>query len=118
MATRLVQKLGLTVDLAADGHEALARLLEGNYDLVLMDCQMPGMDGYEATRRIRLGEAGEQARATAIVAMTANALAGDRERCLDAGMDEYLTKPIKRRELVAMLEAWLRRAHAPLEPTR
>jgi CheY-like chemotaxis protein len=116
VATRMLGKLGLTVDQAADGSEALQKLRECHYDLVLMDCQMPVMDGYEATRRIRLGEAGEAAGNVAIIAMTANALIGDRERCLDVGMDEYLAKPVKRPELEAKIGQWLRRAHREAVP--
>jgi signal transduction histidine kinase/ActR/RegA family two-component response regulator len=111
VAVKMLQKLGLTCDLAVDGHEALKRLRERAYELVLMDCQMPGMDGYEATARLRKGEAGEAARDVAVVAMTANALVGDRERCLDAGMDDYLSKPVKRLDLEARVGHWLRRAH-------
>jgi len=111
VATRMLGKLGLTADLATDGNEALQKLRLRSYDLVLMDCQMPVMDGYEATGRIRLGEAGEAARNTAIVAMTANALVGDRERCLRAGMDDYLAKPVKRPDLEATVKQWLRSAH-------
>ncbi|MBK8165041.1 MAG: response regulator [bacterium] len=111
VATKLLQKIGLTCEVAAEGSEAVRRLRERPYDLVLMDCQMPGMDGYEATARIRRGEAGAFARGTAIVAMTANALVGDRERCLECGMDDYLTKPVKRADLEAAVARWLRRTH-------
>ena len=75
------------------------------YDLVFMDCQMPEMDGYEATSRIRLSEQGSGKRLP-IVAMTANAMQGDREKCLGAGMDDYIAKPIRRESIVEMLQKW------------
>ena len=93
--------LGADATLAASGREAIAALRDGAYDLVLMDCQMPGIDGYEATRRIRRGAGGVQDPAIPIVAMTANAMKGDREACLRAGMDDYLAKPVRPAELVA-----------------
>ncbi len=111
VASRMLQKMGLVVDAAGDGGEAIARLKAGRYDIVLMDCQMPGVDGYEATARIREGEAGESVCDIGIVAMTANALVGDREKCLEAGMDDYLAKPVRRAELEAMVGRWLGRKH-------
>ncbi|MBK6734433.1 MAG: response regulator [bacterium] len=111
VATKMLQKLGLTVDVADDGAAAVRKLSLHAYELVLMDCQMPGMDGFEATGRIRGGEAGHDRASVAIVAMTANALVGDRERCLDAGMDDYLAKPVKRSDLERKVRHWLRRAH-------
>ena len=71
-----------------------------------MDCQMPEMDGFEATRRLRAGEAGAIAATLPVIAMTANAMSGDREACLAAGMDDYLAKPFKRDDLVALIERW------------
>jgi two-component system sensor histidine kinase/response regulator len=101
LAVHQLTQMGYAVDVAANGHEALDALATVSYALVLMDCQMPLMDGFEATRRIRRNEqvAGGHIQ---IVAMTANAMQGDRERCLEAGMDDYLAKPI-RRELLAMM---------------
>ena len=96
---------GLEVVTASDGLEAVGLLGRGTYDLVLMDCQMPELDGYEATRRIRQSEAGGQD--LPIVALTASAMVGDRERCLEAGMDDYLSKPFAENELDTILERWL-----------
>jgi two-component system sensor histidine kinase/response regulator len=102
----LLDKRGFAVECAGNGREALALLSTRRYGLVFMDCQMPEMDGYEATAAIRAGEAGG-AEHLAIVAMTANAMKGDRERCLAAGMDDYLSKPLRPEELDALLERWL-----------
>ncbi|MFT3868087.1 MAG: response regulator [Nibricoccus sp.] len=95
-----LKKLGLRTDLAASGHELLSAMENKPYDLVLMDCQMPEMDGYEATRRIRTSGRFPSLR---IVAMTANAMQGDREKCLAAGMDDYMSKPIRVDELRRVL---------------
>ena len=99
------QKLGHTVRLEPDGDAVLAAAAQTDYDIIFMDCQMPGKDGYEATRQIRMNEAGGARRAW-IVAITANAMAGDRERCLEAGMDDYLSKPVRTEELAAAIERW------------
>jgi signal transduction histidine kinase/DNA-binding response OmpR family regulator/HPt (histidine-containing phosphotransfer) domain-containing protein len=108
VARCLLESLGLTADVAGDGREVLAALERRRYDVILMDCQMPRMDGFEATHRIRAWEAGTpQARRIPIIALTANAMTGDRERCLEAGMDDYLCKPIRAPELAAALARWM-----------
>jgi two-component system sensor histidine kinase/response regulator len=98
LAMRLLQKHGHHVTVVGNGLEALTALAEYAFDLVLMDVQMPEMDGFEATRLIRISEQQRGGR-TPIIAMTAHAMKGDRERCLAAGMDDYLTKPIHMEEL-------------------
>jgi PAS domain S-box-containing protein len=105
VALIMLQKLGISVDVAATGVEALDALIGVSYDLVLMDCQMPEMDGYEATRRIRERERGK--RRIPVVAMTANAMVGDREKCLEAGMDDHLPKPVRKEALLLALARWL-----------
>jgi len=100
LALRVLERMGYTADVAGDGLGAIASLERESYDLVLMDVQMPELDGLEATRRIR---ARWPARDVRIVAMTANAMAEDREACLAAGMDDYLAKPIRVDELAAAL---------------
>jgi PAS domain S-box-containing protein len=113
LALLLLQKLGYRADVAADGREALEALERQPYDVVLMDVHMPEMDGLEATRRIHQRWAEERPR---IVAMTANALEGDREACLAAGMDDYISKPIRDEELAAALRGVaLRRPGATLD---
>jgi two-component system sensor histidine kinase/response regulator len=108
VAVAMLRRLGIRADQASDGAEALAAVTRLPYDVVLMDCQMPDMDGYESARRIRALEAGHGPfRRPAIIAMTANALKGERERCLEAGMDDYLPKPVRLAELAGMLEHWV-----------
>ncbi|MDS9992871.1 ATP-binding protein [Xanthomonas sp. A2111] len=111
VARRLLESLGHHADSVEDGAAALAQLARQPYDLVLMDCQMPVLDGYAATRQWRQREAETARPRLPIVAMTANAMAGDRQRCLDAGMDDYLSKPIDRARLETCLQRWL-----PLQP--
>jgi PAS domain S-box-containing protein len=108
VATRLLAKLQLQVDIAVNGLEAVQKATETAYDLILMDCQMPEMDGYEATRTLRA-----QGIATPIVALTANALEGDREKCLACGMNDYLSKPIQADKLRETLAKWL--CQSPLQ---
>ncbi len=99
----ILQRAGFPIDLAADGSEALEAHRAQQYDLILMDCQMPTMDGLEACRQIRKLE-GKQ---PVIVAVTANAMAGERERCLEAGMDDYLSKPFQAEQLIAVVKKWI-----------
>jgi signal transduction histidine kinase/streptogramin lyase/ActR/RegA family two-component response regulator len=107
IATALLAKLACSVAIATDGEAALHHWAEGEFDCILMDCQMPKMDGYQAATEIRQREtAGKR---IPIIALTANAMVGDRERCLQAGMDDYLTKPLRFDELTRMLSQWLGR---------
>lgn len=101
-------KSGYRIDIAANGQEALAAFKCKRYDAILMDCQMPIMDGYQATTEIRKREG--SGRRTPIIAMTANAMTGDREKCIAAGMDEYIMKPVKRETLAAVLDRLLSNA--------
>lgn len=112
VAQKLLERLGLTVEVAENGEVALDRLREQPYAMVLMDCQMPVLDGYSATRRLREIE-GEQGKPrTPVVAMTAHAMSGDRERCLQAGMDDYLAKPLDRQLLEQTLARWMQQSPA------
>ncbi|WP_295567268.1 hybrid sensor histidine kinase/response regulator [uncultured Stenotrophomonas sp.] len=106
VAEQLLRVFQCEVRNAADGEQALVALREGGVDVVLMDCQMPVLDGYAATRRWRAEEVENRRPRLPIIAMTANAMAGDRERCLQAGMDDYLSKPIARATLHALLQRW------------
>ncbi len=104
----MLESIGCDVDVAADGDEGISAALSNDYDLVFMDCQMPVVDGYEATRRIRLEEKMRNVdRPTPIVALTANAMSGDRERCLESGMSDYLAKPFTEEQLRYMLQKHL-----------
>ena len=107
VAREMLGGLGCSVEVANNGREALEALKRGGFDLVLMDCQMPEMDGYETTREWRRIESAGTSRLP-IVALTANALDGDRERCVAAGMDDYLSKPFKREQLAKMLAGHLK----------
>jgi len=116
LATKLLEKLGFHAEVVSNGVEALEALSKSNYDFVIMDCQMPEMDGLEATRRIRSGKSGVLNPNVTIVAMTAHALSGDREICIKAGMNDYLTKPLDRRELAACMARWFARPPAVSAP--
>jgi CheY-like chemotaxis protein len=101
-----VEQIGFEVDVAADGAQAVAKAKAGQYAIILMDCQMPVMDGYAATRAIRAWERSESGVRTPIVALTAHAIAGEREKVIDAGMDDYLSKPLRPNTLERMLERY------------
>jgi len=107
VAVRLLEKLGYTVDVADNGKVALDALRTTPYALILMDCQMPEMDGFEATRLIRSGASGASDPTVPIIALTAHALKGDREKCIASGMDGYLPKPLDPEELKQVLHTWL-----------
>ena len=109
LAVAMLKKQDLHVDLANNGKEALEALSQHDYQLILMDCQMPVMDGFEATERIRAGDAGSVAAQTPILALTANAMPEDIQRCLDVGMDDHLAKPFTLATLQATLVRWLGR---------
>ena len=103
LATRLLQKMGCRIDIANNGKEAVEKADQGGYDVIFMDCHMPEMDGFEATAAIRRITERSQ---IPIIALTANAMQGDRERCLKAGMDDYISKPLKPADLRNALERW------------
>jgi CheY-like chemotaxis protein len=119
VALGLIQKIGLTADVVANGYEVLSALQRIQYDVVFMDCQMPEMDGYEATQAIRRMEV-ETSKPCPwnvplhIIAMTANAMQGDREKCLAVGMNDYVSKPVRVTELHAALSRW--KPHSPSRP--
>jgi len=111
LASHLLKKLNCRVDIATNGREAVSMARKIRYDCVFMDCHMPEMDGYEATAELRRSEFEGTARMP-IVALTANAMSGDRDRCLAAGMDDYISKPVKIEDLQAALDHWVRCAKA------
>jgi CheY-like chemotaxis protein len=98
--------MGCEVEIVGDGKQALARLEEASFDLVLMDCHMPRMNGYDATREIRRREAGN-GKHTTIVALSASVLPEERARCMEVGMDDYVAKPFSGKDLQQVLERWL-----------
>jgi CheY-like chemotaxis protein len=110
VAEASLRRLGLEVESVADGEGAVARATSDPFDLILMDCQMPEMDGFAATEAIR--RLGGTAGATPIIALTANAMAGDRERCTAVGMDDYLAKPVKFATLERLIAHWASRKAA------
>ena len=124
VARGVLSKLGFSVQLAADGRQALAALADADFDIVLMDCHMPQMDGFQATAELRRREGdrrdrarpGEHRRRTPVIAMTAGVLPEDRERCLDAGMDDFVAKPVNVDQLERTLERHLRGYTEPLTP--
>jgi CheY-like chemotaxis protein len=105
VTVRVLERCGFRAHVVNDGQEALDALSMQAYDAVLMDCQMPELDGYEATRELRRREG--DGRRTPVIAMTAHAMTGDRERCLAAGMDDYIAKPVRSQALVAVLQRWI-----------
>ncbi|RKX62587.1 MAG: histidine kinase [Thermodesulfobacteriota bacterium] len=105
VALKMLERIGFRANAVANGLEAVKAVEDMPYDLVLMDCQMPEMDGYKATRKIRSSKS--KIRNLPIIALTANAMKGDREKCINAGMNDYLAKPLSPKELVDMLEKWL-----------
>ena len=109
VAMKMLETLGCSVDVANDGIEALEMWESSRYELVFMDVHMPGMDGMETTGRMREIESGCGRRRTPIIAMTANAMEGDAERCFAAGMDDYAAKPVKKEILRSILTKWKER---------
>lgn len=103
----MLELMDCSVDLAEDGAEALRKYEAKEYDLILMDIQLPEMDGYEVTREIRRKEKTDSKKHTTIVALTANAMVGDREKSLESGMDDYLAKPIELAKLESVLKKYL-----------
>jgi CheY-like chemotaxis protein len=105
LMTKVLNKFGCNVDTASNGEEAVRMAKEHDYDIVFMDCHMPKMDGFDATRRIRESEA-PMNKHTIIIALTADAMAGDKERCLAAGMDDHIGKPFKQEQIAAIMKKW------------
>jgi len=106
VALAMLQLMGLSADIAGDGKQALTMLGQKTYDLILMDCKMPVMNGFEATQIIRKRES-KDAGHIPIIAVTANSMTGDHQQCLDAGMDDYIAKPFTQKDLAAVIYKWL-----------
>ncbi len=122
LAVAMLERLGLKVAIAGDGEQCIGMFRADAFDAVLMDCQLPGIDGFAATQAIRAIESERGAPRTPVIALTANALSGDREQCLSSGMDDYLSKPFRLEDIRGVLSRWLAResaggagAHAPVE---
>jgi len=114
VAKSILEEFGYSIDTAENGEIAINMLKQNPpYKAILMDCQMPVMDGYQTTQNIRLGLAGEDNQKIIIIAMTANAMKGDREKCLDSGMDDYLTKPLDILKLEELLQYWIKGGEKP-----
>ena len=110
LVRRMFEKLGIRIDLAANGLEAVEMAAELKYDIIFMDCSMPELDGYEATALLRDRHRGAR---IPIIALTANAMSEDRARCLNAGMDDHLTKPVRLEDIRSALVRWVLEAPAP-----
>jgi CheY-like chemotaxis protein len=106
VACSMMEKLGVETDVAVSGQDAIGKFDLETYDLIFMDCQMPGMDGFETTVAIRAQEQEKRLTKTVIIALTANAMEGDRKRCLDSGMDDYMSKPVSLASLSQVLDRW------------
>jgi CheY-like chemotaxis protein len=104
VAVKQLEKLGYKVELAGNGIEAVQAFRRANYQFILMDCQMPELDGYEATKKIRQLESEQNLKPVRIIAMTANAMEGDAELCMATGMDDYISKPVDHNKLITVLK--------------
>ncbi|MBF0499946.1 MAG: PAS domain S-box protein [Candidatus Riflebacteria bacterium] len=118
VAVLTLEKLGYRTDVAANGLEVLAALERQSYDAILTDCQMPELDGYDASRKVREREAAMKGKRIPIIALTAHAIEGERQRCLDAGMDDFMTKPAQPETLANMLEKWLKGGEQKQSPVQ
>ena len=107
VAIIMLQKLGAEVTSVVNGREALEKISQEPFHLIFMDCQMPEMDGYEASRHLKQKMQDGEITTIPIIAMTAHAMIGDRQKCIEAGMDDYISKPTKKQDLMVVLERWL-----------